>query len=345
MEMCFLGRSGLEVSTFSFGTMTFGGTGMLAGVGSTQVEDGRRQVDVCIDAGVNLFDTADIYSNGLSEEILGAILEGRRRKVLIATKAYGRMGKEAHDVGLSRRHLIEACEASLKRLKTDWIDLYQVHCYDTLTPLEETLRALDDLVRSGKVRYIGSSNYFGWQLTKSLATSRELGAERYISQQIQYSLSVRDAEIEMLSAGLDQGVGALIWSPLASGYLSGKHRTGAVEGTRIAASGRLKQYDTAQGQAILDALQEIAGARGASMSQVALNWVRQRPGVSSVILGARTEEQLKDNLAASNWSLSDAEMERLTQASKPPTGYPGAQHSFFFPERNPSPFRKPLTTM
>lgn len=339
MEKRFLGRSGLQVSTLSFGLMTFGGSGMFKGVGTTQVEDAARQLDMAMDAGVTLFDTADIYSGGDSETILAQALGNKRHSILIATKVYGMMGKGDHDRGLSRQHIIAACEASLKRLQTDYIDLYQVHNFDALVPLEETLRALDDLVRAGKVRYIGCSNHFGWQLTKALATSERHGLERYISQQIQYSLLVRDAETEMLPAGIDQGVGALIWSPLAQGFLSGKFSGGNAEGTRLAASGQLARYDTERGHGVVTALREIAAAHaGATPSQVALNWLLARPGVSSVILGARTQEQLADNLAAANWQLTPEEVAILDAASKTPVGYPDAQRRFFHPERNPDYF-------
>jgi aryl-alcohol dehydrogenase-like predicted oxidoreductase len=337
MEMRFLGRSGLQVSAFSFGTMTFGGTGMFAPVGNTQVEDARRQIDLCLAAGVNLIDTADMYSSGQSEEILGLALDRNQRKtVLIATKAFGRMGTAAHDAGLSRRHLIEACDASLRRLDTDWIDLYQVHSFDSLVPLEETLRALDDLVRAGKVRYVGCSNYFAWQLSKALGISERLGFERFISQQIQYSLMVRDVEVEMLPAGVDQGVGALIWSPLAHGYLTGKFRGHPSSGTRLGTSGRLRLYDTERGAAILDALTQIAAAhQRASPSQVALNWLLRRPGVTSVIIGARNEDQLRDNLAAATWTLSDEESAKLDAVSQMPPSYPATHHALSHPERNP----------
>ncbi|MET0987634.1 MAG: aldo/keto reductase [Steroidobacteraceae bacterium] len=337
MEMRFLGRSGLQISVLSFGAMTFGGSGIFANVGRTQADEARRLLAMCLEAGVNLVDTADMYSEGQSEEILGRVLDkSRRNEVVIATKAYARMGKAAHDLGLSRRHLIAACEASLRRLNTDWIDLYQVHNFDSLVPLEETLRALDDLVATGKVRYIGCSNYFAWQLTKALGLSERLGIARFISQQIQYSLLVRDVETEMLPAGIDLGVGALIWSPLAQGFLTGKFRGGRAEGGRLAATGRLQQYDDARGQRVLDACEQIAAAHpGATSGQVALNWLLRRPGVSSVILGARTEEQLRDNLAAATWSLSDAETAQLDAASQQPLGYPAAQHRMFHGERNP----------
>ncbi|MET0361904.1 MAG: aldo/keto reductase, partial [Sphingobium sp.] len=281
METRFLGRSGLEVSVFGFGVMTFSdGDGRFSATGSTRGDDARRQIDMCLDAGVNLFDTADVYAAGRSEEILGEALGDRRQYAVVATKAFGRMGRNAHDTGLSRRHLIEACEASLRRLGTDWIDLYQVHSFDALVPVDETLRALDDLVTSGKVRYIGCSNYAGWQLMKAMATSERRNVEAFVGQQIQYSLMVRDAEEELLPCGVDQGVGALIWSPLAQGFLSGKFRGAKGGDTRLELSNRLKAYETVQGERVLDALDEIAGARGVTPGQVALNWLLKRPGVT-----------------------------------------------------------------
>ncbi len=344
MEKRFLGRSGLQVSALSFGTMTFGdGAGFFASVGDTRGNLARRQIDICLEAGVNLFDTADIYTNGKSEEVLGEALRGRRSEVLIASKAYGRMGKGAHDEGLSRRHLIAACEASLKRLGTDWIDLYQVHNFDALVPVEETLAALDDLVRSGKVRYIGCSNHAGWQLMKALGISERLGLARYVGQQIQYSLLVRDAEQELLPAGVDQGVGALIWSPLAQGYLSGKFAGGAESGapTRLGSTDRVKSWDTDRGRQVVAVLREIAEAHpGASPSQVALNWLRARPGVATVILGARTEAQLTDNLAADGWSLNAEEIKRLDLASQTPVVYPNSHQRFFGGDRNPQLFER-----
>ncbi len=336
MEKRFLGRSGLQVSTLAFGLMTFGGTGRFESVGTTEVDDARRQIDIAIDAGVTLLDTADIYSMGRSEEILGEVLGEKRNEVLVATKVFAAMGRGDHDRGLSRHHIIAACEDSLRRLKTDWIDLYQVHNFDGLVPIEETLRALDDLVRAGKVRYIGCSNHFGWELTRAQAISERLGLERYISQQIQYSLMVRDAETEMLPAGVAQDVGALIWSPLAQGYLTGKFRSDNHSPTRLDASGRLKDYDDERGRAILTLLDEIAaGHPGATPGQVAINWLLGRPGVSSVIIGARTETQLQDNLGAANWRISPDEIAALDAASAKPLGYPAVQRLFFQQDRNP----------
>jgi len=339
METRFLGKSGLEVSVLGFGAMTFSdGEGRFGGTGATNGEAARRQVDMCLDAGVTLFDTADVYAAGRSEEILGEALGERRKHVVVATKAFGRMGRNAHDTGLSRRHLIEACDASLRRLGTDWIDLYQVHSFDALVPLDETLRALDDLVTAGKVRYVGCSNFAGWQLMKAQATSERRNISTFVSQQIQYSLVVRDAEDELLPCGVDQGVGALIWSPLAQGFLSGKFRNVRSGTTRLELSNRLKAYETPQGEAVLAALDRIAAAHSATPSQVALNWLLKRPGVSSVLVGARTDEQLIDNLAAANWSLSTAEVEELDRASQVPMRYPNSHHRIFTSERNPQLF-------
>jgi aryl-alcohol dehydrogenase-like predicted oxidoreductase len=342
MEKRALGRSGLHVSALSFGTMTFNrdGEGMFAAVGTTKGKEAERIIDLCLDHGVTTFDTADVYAAGQSEEILGEVLGKRRKRVVVATKAYGRMGRGDHDTGLSRRHLVEACEASLKRLGTDWIDLYQVHNFDGIVPIEETLRALDDLVRSGKVRYIGCSNHAGWQLMKAVGTSDRLGLERYVGQQIQYSLLVRDAEWELLPCGIDQGVGALIWSPLAQGFLSGKFREQGADGTRLGARGGLKAWDTPQGNAVVDTVLEVAAecGEGVSASQVALAWLLKRPGVASVILGARNEAQLVDNLGAVNVVLSDGQMERLDTASQPPVQYPNSHQRFYGGERNPQAF-------
>ncbi len=325
MEYRQLGRSGLRVSTVTLGTMGFGGTGWASPVGHIDVDGARRQIDVCREAGVNLFDTADVYSNGLSEQILGEALGKNRDDVLIATKVRGDMGPGPNDGGLSRYHIVRACEASLRRLGTDHIDLYQVHEWDGVTPLDETLSALDALVRSGKVRYIGSSNYTGWQLMKSLWISDRDRLESFVSQQIYYSLQARDAENELVPIAIDQNLGILVWSPLAGGLLSGKYRRGqeAPEGTRrfegwteppVHDEDRL--YDT------VDALVEIAEGHGVSAAQVALAFTLAKPAVTSVIVGARTEEQLRDNLAAAELSLSDAELARLDDVSRVPLLYP-----------------------
>jgi aryl-alcohol dehydrogenase-like predicted oxidoreductase len=337
MEYRQLGRSGLKVSAFSFGAMTFGGSGMFATIGDTKVADARRQIDMCLDAGVNLIDTANMYSQGESEEVLAEALGTRRPDVLIATKFFGRTGPGANDLGGSRHNVINACEASLRRLKTDYIDLYQIHNQDLLTPPEETLRALDDLVRAGKVRYIGSSNHSGWTKMRALATSDRLGLTRYVSQQIKYSLLDRDAESELLPLGVHEGVGALIWGPLASGYLSGKFRQAATsDGTRLVKGGRLEGTDTGQARRVVELLEEIASNYAdASLSQVALNWVARKAGISSILIGARSSEQLADNLAAACWSLSDEDIARLDEASAVPIRYPYQMHRDFAGDRNP----------
>jgi aryl-alcohol dehydrogenase-like predicted oxidoreductase len=325
MEYRHLGASGLRVSAFGLGTMTFGGRDRFANVGTTDVDAATRQLDMCLDAGINFVDTADVYSAGLSEEILGEAIKGRRDGIVLATKARMAMGDGPNDAGLSRRHLIAACEASLRRLGVDHVDLYQVHEWDGVTPLEETLDALDALVRSGKVRYIGCSNYAGWQMTKALGVSERRGFQRFVSQQIYYSLQSRDAEYELIPSAIDQGVGILVWSPLAGGLLSGKYRR---DQAPPAGSRRLTDWkeppvrDEDQLYRIVDALVEIAAARGVSAAQVALAWLLGRPGVASVIVGARTEEQLADNLAAAELGLDDAERERLDELSAPPLLYP-----------------------
>jgi aryl-alcohol dehydrogenase-like predicted oxidoreductase len=336
MEYRLLGRSGLKVSAFSFGAMTFGGAGMYAAIGDTKGVEAKRLIDMCLDVGVNLFDTADVYSNGQSEEQLGAALGPRRPTVLIATKFFGQTGPGVNDLGGSRNHLVAACEASLRRLKTDYVDLYQIHHQDLLTPPEETLRALDDLVRAGKVRYIGSSNHAGWTKMRALAVSDRLGLTRYVSQQIQYSLLERGAEDELLPLGVHEGVGALIWGPLASGYLTGKIGRGAAGGTRLGDGGRLDEVDTERARALVQVVEEIAASRpGATASQVALNWVARKAGVSSIVLGARTAEQLADNLAAMRWSLDDCDIARLDEVSAPPPRYPYNMHRSYAGRRNP----------
>jgi aryl-alcohol dehydrogenase-like predicted oxidoreductase len=346
MEYRKLGRSGLKISVFAFGAMTFGtASSTFKRVGQTHGKEAERQIDICLDAGVNLIDTADMYSAGESEEVLAEVLGDRRQRVLIATKFYAPMGSSPNDSGGSRHHIMRACEASLRRLKTDHIDLYQIHNQDLTTPAEETLRALDDLVRQGKVRYIGSSNHSGWTQMKSLATSEHLGLERYISQQIQYSLLRRDAEHELLPLGVSEGVGALIWSPLASGYLSGKFKAGAVEGVTRLAADSLANVDDARARRIVNVLEEIAANRpGASMGQVALNWVARKPGVTSILVGARTEAQLLDNLAAATWSLTDAEIALLDEASETALPYPYSHHRNFSAGTTPvNPLQPPIT--
>jgi aryl-alcohol dehydrogenase-like predicted oxidoreductase len=320
-----LGSSGLRVSAFALGTMTFGGRDRFAYVGSTDVAGAARQIDRCLDRGINLIDTANVYSLGASEEILGKALEGRRNRVLVATKARMPMGDGPNDAGLSRHHLIAECEASLRRLATDHIDLYQVHEWDGHTPLEETMEALDTLVRSGKVRYVGCSNYAGWQVMKALATADRHGYQRFASEQIYYSLQARDAEYELLPVALDQGLGILVWSPLAGGLLSGKYRRGQAgpEGARQLTDWDEPPVRDREGlYDVVDALVEIGEGHGVSAAQVALAWLRDRPGVTSVIIGARTDEQLTDNLAAAELELADTERARLEEVSRPPLLYP-----------------------
>jgi aryl-alcohol dehydrogenase-like predicted oxidoreductase len=325
MEYRQLGKSGLRISVLTMGTMTFGGRGNFAKVGNTDVTQARRQVDMCLDAGVNLIDTADVYSGGLSEEIVGEILQGRRDEVLLATKVRMTMGSGPNDAGLSRQHVITGCEASLRRLGTDHIDLYQVHEWDGQTPLEETLSALDLLVQQGKVRYVGASNYAAWQLMKALGTAERLGLPRFVSQQVYYSLQARDVEYELIPLTIDQGLGVLVWSPLAGGLLSGKYRRDheAPAGARQLTDwneppvhDQDKLYDT------VEVLVRIASDHAVSAAQVALAWVLGRPGITSLVIGARTSEQLADNLAAAELTLSDSERAELDKASAMPLLYP-----------------------
>jgi aryl-alcohol dehydrogenase-like predicted oxidoreductase len=327
MEYRQLGSSGLRLSTLTLGTMTFGGRGPFANVGSTDVAGAARQIDMCLDRGVNCIDTANVYSHGQSEEIVGEVLEqgGRRDRVVLATKARMPMGEGPNDAGLSRHHLIRECENSLRRLRTDHIDLYQVHEWDGQTPLEETLEALDALVRSGKVRYVGASNYAGWQLMKALAVADRRRLQRFVSHQIYYSLQARDAEYELVPLALDQGLGILVWSPLAGGLLSGKYRRGAQgpEGSRQLTDWDEPPVRDQEGlYDVVDALVEIAGGHDVSAAQVALAWLRDRAGVTSVIVGARTDEQLADNLGAAGLVLTEDEVARLEELSRPPLIYP-----------------------
>ena len=320
-----LGSSGLRVSALTLGTMTFGGQGNFAKVGSTDVATARRQIDMCVDAGINLIDTADVYSRGASEEIVGEVLDGRRDELLLATKVRMRMGDGPNMVGLSRHHVIEGCEASLRRLRTDHIDLYQVHEWDGSVPLQETLSALDQLVTDGKVRYVGVSNFAGWQLMKALGVSERHGLERFVSQQIYYSLQERSAEYELIPAAADQGLGTLVWSPLAGGLLSGKYRRGedAPEGSRrFAGWSEPPVYDEGKLYETVETLVEIGEGHGVSAAQVALAWLLTRPTISSVVVGARTDEQLADNLQAAELRLSPDELTAIEQVSRPNLLYP-----------------------
>ena len=326
MEYRLLGHSGLKVSTITLGTMTMGGRGAFAKVGNVGLAEASRQIDMCLDAGVNLIDTADVYSDGASEEIIGEALGGKRKSgVLIATKARFATGPGPNDRGLSRHHIVRACEGSLKRLRTDVIDLYQVHQWDGETPLEETLEALDALVRQGKVRYIGCSNYSGWHLMKALRVSADERRQRFVSQQIHYTLEAREAEYELLPIAIDQRLGVLVWSPLAGGLLSGKHRRdkSAPEGSRQFAGWTEPPIrDEERLWTIVDAIVDIADARGISGAQVALAWLIGRPAVTSVVIGGRTEAQLKDNLGSAGLKLSADERTRLDAVSAPPLLYP-----------------------
>jgi aryl-alcohol dehydrogenase-like predicted oxidoreductase len=325
MDYRLLGRSGLKVSTLTVGTMTFGGKGWAKTVGDLGVNEARRLVDLCLDAGVNLIDTADVYSQGVSEDIIGEITGGKRKNgVLIATKARFPMGDGPNDAGSSRHHLIRACEASLKRLKTDVIDLYQLHEWDGQTPLEETMEALDMLVRQGKVRYIGCSNFSGWHIMKALGVSAADHRQRFVSQQIHYTLESRDAEYELLPISIDQGLGVLVWSPLAGGLLSGKHRRNktAAGSRQLAGWDEPPIRDEDRLWAIVDALVDSAENRSVSAAQIALAWLIGRKAVTSVIIGGRTEAQFRDNLASADLVLSDEERQRLDAVSAPPVLYP-----------------------
>jgi aryl-alcohol dehydrogenase-like predicted oxidoreductase len=328
-----LGRSGLRVSAMTLGTMGFGGTGWATPVGQIDVDGARDQIALARDAGVNMIDTADVYSAGLAEEILGQALGSSRDEVLIATKARMPMGDGPNDAGLSRHHLIRAAEASLRRLGTDYIDLYQVHEWDGQTPLEETLTALDDLVRAGKVRYIGCSNYAAWQLMKALAISDSRHLERFVSQQVYYSLHSRDIESEIVPACMDQGLGILVWSPLAGGLLSGKYLRGAQApaGSRhLSDWSEPPVHDEEKLYATIDVAVRIGEAHGVSAAQVSLAYLLARPAVTSLVVGARTSQQLTDNLAAANLELTEDEITALDNVSGEPLRYP------FWHQRNTS---------
>lgn len=342
MEYRQLGKSGLKVPVLSFGTATFGGKGELFKAwGETDVKEASRLIDICLDHGVTLFDTADIYSYGVSEEILGAAIQGRREKVLISTKATFRFSEEnPNDVGSSRFHLINAVEGSLRRLGVDHIDLFQLHGFDACTPIEETLRTLDTLVQSGKIRYIGCSNFSGWHLMKSLSVSDREGLERYVAYQGYYSLIGRDYEAELMPLAIDQGVGLLAWSPLGWGRLTGKinrSHPSPPSQSRLhvtADMGPPVEDDTLF--TVVDVLEEISSETGKSLPQIAINWLLQRPTVANVIIGARNEDQLKDNLGAVGWNLSQEHMKRLDRASQRALPYP-YWHQLGFEEANPPP--------
>ena len=326
MEYRRLGASGLKVPALSFGAGTFGGRGPLFGAwGSTDAREARRLVDICLEAGVTLFDTADVYSDGASEELLGQAIEGRRDRVLVSTKAALPMGEGANDAGTSRARLLRACDDALRRLGTDYIDLFQLHAYDAGTPLEEVLATLDDLVRAGKVRYVGISNFSGWQVMKSLAVAARHGYPRYVAHQVYYSLVGRDYEWELMPLARDQGLGALVWSPLGWGRLTGRIRRGQPlpERSRLHETAALgPAVEDERLFRVVDALDAIASETGRTVPQIAINWLLQRPTVSSVIVGARDEQQLRDNLGAVGWRLTTEQLAALDAASAVPAPYP-----------------------
>ncbi|MHB8657803.1 MAG: aldo/keto reductase [Solirubrobacteraceae bacterium] len=325
MDYRTLGNSGLRVSVLTLGTMGFGGQGPFKSVGELGVDDLRRQLELCADAGVNLIDTANMYSQGLSEEIIGQALEGQRERFLLATKVRFPMGQRPNDAGLSRHHIIESCEASLRRLRVDHLDLLQLHEWDGETPPDEYLEALDTLVADGKVRYVGASNFTAWQLMKALAVSERRDYQRFVSHQIHYTPQAREAEFELLAAGLDQGVGTMVWSPLAGGLLSGKYRRDrdAPEGSRhLSDWGEPPVYDEDKLYDLVDILVEIGDAHSVSAAQVTLAWLLTRPTVSTLVIAARTEEQLADNLAAADLVLSEDDLDRIEEVSRPNLPYP-----------------------
>ncbi|CAD5259584.1 Predicted oxidoreductase [Bosea sp. 62] len=326
MDYRYLGRSGLKVPALSFGAGTFGGQGPLFSAwGTSDAKEATRLVDICLEAGVNLFDTADVYSNGASEEVLGAAIKGRRDKVLISTKLTLPMGDGPNDAGSSRSRLIDGTEAALRRLGSDHIDLLQLHAFDAFTPIEEVLSTLDALVRAGKIRQIGVSNFAGWQLMKSLALAEKHGFPRYVAHQVYYSLVGRDYEFDLMPLGLDQGVGALVWSPLGWGRLTGKIRRGQAlpEGSRLHQTADFgPPVDDEKLYAIVDVLDALAKETGKTVPQIAINWLLQRPTVASVIIGARNEQQLRDNLGAVGWTLTPEQIARLDKASATVPPYP-----------------------
>jgi aryl-alcohol dehydrogenase-like predicted oxidoreductase len=342
MEYRLLGGSGFKVPVLSLGTGTFGGGNeFFKAWGASDVAEATKLVDICLDAGLNMFDSADIYSMGMAEEILGQAIKGRRDKVIISTKGTFRFGDGPNDVGSSRYHITQAVEASLKRLRTDWIDLYQLHGFDAMTPAEEVLGTLDDLVRAGKIRYIGCSNFSGWHLMKSLAVSEKYGLARYVAHQAYYSLIGREYEWELMPLALDQKVGAVVWSPLGWGRLTGKIRRGQPLPTTSRLQSKLvtdigPQVADDYVFGVVDGLDEVARQTGKTVPQIALNWLLQRPSVANVIIGARNEEQLRQNLGAVGWNLTREQVTLLDAASSTPLTYP-YWHQRGFAERNPPP--------
>lgn len=338
-----LGGSGFKVPVLSLGTGTFGGKGALfSSWGQTDVKEATRLVDISLEAGLNMFDSADVYSGGAAEEILGAAIKGRRDQVIISTKASFRNGQGPNDVGSSRHALIRGIDKALTRLGTDYIDLFQLHGFDATTPVEETLQTLDDLVRAGKIRYTGVSNFSGWHLMKSLAVSDRYGWVRHVAHQAYYSLIGRDYEWELMPLGIEQKVGAIVWSPLGWGRLTGKIR----RGQPLPESSRLQHSASREAGPqppeeylfnVVDALDAVARETGKTVPQIALNWLLQRPTVSSIIIGARNEEQLKQNLGAIGWNLTAEQVKKLDDASAVRPAYPYWHQRGVFSERNPLP--------
>jgi aryl-alcohol dehydrogenase-like predicted oxidoreductase len=335
VKMRFLGQTGLKVSELCFGALTFGDVGPAKNFGGVVQRDAETIVGFALEAGINFFDTADVYSEGVSEEMLGKALGTHRKDIILATKVRGRMGERPNDIGLSRHHMLEACDASLKRLKTDYIDLYQLHSYDSCTRLEDTLHALDDLVRCGKVRYIGCSNFAGWQMMKSLSISEKYGWEKFVSTQVLYSLVSRDIENEIVPVCIEEGLSVLVWSPLANGFLSGKYRRGQPRpsGGRISdpkGDYPFLPFDEQKGFDIVEELDRIAKEHQATVAQAALNYLLRKPGVTSVTVSARKIEQLKDNIKTIDWEMTSEEVARLDALSKPALVYP-----YWYLDRNP----------
>lgn len=342
MQYRYLGTSGFRVPALGFGAGTFGGKGPLFSAwGNTDIEQASRLIDICLDAGVNLFDTADVYSDGASESILGAAVKGRRDRVVLSTKVSLRAGDDINEVGASRHHLVRAVDKALQRLGTDYIDLLQLHHFDAMTPVASVMSTLDDLVRAGKVRYPGASNFSGWQLMKSLAAADRHGYPRYVAHQTYYSLIGRDYEWELMPLGLDQGIGAIVWSPLGWGRLTGRIRRGRPlpEGSRLHETATYAPpVDEERLYRVVDVLDEVAAETGRSVPQIALNWLLQRPTVSTVLIGARNEEQLRHNLSAVGWNLDADQIARLDTASAVTPPYPYYPYwNGQFAERNPPP--------
>ena len=339
MEYRQLGGSGLRVPVLSFGTATFGGVGeFFRQWGTTDVAEAKRLVDICLEAGINCFDTANVYSRGRAEEVLGGAVAGRRDKVLISTKGTFPMGQGPNDAGSSRQSLLRALEDSLRRLGTDYVDIYYMHGFDATTPVEETLRVLDDLVRAGTIRYIGCSNFSGWHLMESVSVSDRYGWTRYAAHQAHYSLASREFEWELMPLALDQKVGTVVWSALGGGALTGKLRRGqpAPRDSRLAGADFLAGTRSERFYDTIEVLEEIARDTGRTMSQVALNWVLQRPSIASIVIGARNEEQLRQNLGALGWKLDAQQMAKLDAASQTRPIYP-YWHQHGFPQLNPPP--------